>query len=119
MIRAIFEVASPSTSIQIAEAAADVAYRNARAQTDWVALGQEPEYVELQGQLSYVNLVNTLKYINLQAAGVYADPTPPDRWVNDFLATADSVLISFEKVPADVVALSDRQTFVFFKRPSV
>lgn len=115
MIRAIFEVASPSPSIQIAEASADVSYKNVRAQTGWVALGLDPEYVELKGQLSYVNLLGELKYTNLQAANVYADPTPPDRWVNDIQITVDSVFITFEKVPADIVTTSDRRTFVFFK----
>lgn len=116
MIRAIFEVASPRPSIQIAEAAADVAYRNVRAQTNWVALGQDPEYVELKGQLSYVNLVGELRYINLQAANVYADPTPPDRWVNDIQVTADSLAITFAKISADTVALLDAHVFATHKR---
>jgi hypothetical protein len=116
MIRAIFEVASPSPSIQIAEAAADVSYRNVRAQTGWVALGLDPEYVELKGQLSYVNLLGELKYTNLQAANVYADPTPPDRWVNDIQVTADSLAITFAKISADTVALLDAHVFATHKR---
>jgi hypothetical protein len=118
MIRAIFEVANPGATIEVSDVAADVRYRYAEAQTDWVALSGDIEYVNMQGSLEYVNLVGQLRYVNLQAANVYADPTPPDRWVNDFQVTADQLLIIFEKAAADSASAVDAHRVSTHKRPS-
>jgi hypothetical protein len=118
MIRAIFEVASPGATIQVSEASADTRYQYAEAQTDWVALSGDIQYVNMQSGLEYVNLIGQLRYVNLQAANVYADPTPPDRWVNDFQVTADQLLIVFEKALSDSASTADSQVISFRKRPS-
>lgn len=107
MIRAIFEVAAPKPSVQVTELGAETRYRYAESQTEWVSLGAPVEYVEANAEVRFRNLVGDLRYINLQAANVYADPTPPDRWVNDFQLLADQLDIVFVKVLSDAATALD------------
>jgi|694.fasta_scaffold12444_3 hypothetical protein len=114
MIRVVLDIPKAAPDVEFQKLRTEPLHVYARATTQYVNLRDSADYVNLKNTVTFVNAYALSSYVQLAAANVFADPTPPDRWVNDTIQVpADQAFLIFDKNLVDAVNALDASTLDF------
>lgn len=116
MLRVVLDIPKAASETEFQKLRTEPLHIYARSVTEFVELRDTLDYVDLKSTLAYINANAITQFVKLEAANVFADPTPPDRWVNDTIqVTGDSVVFVFSKGVSEVLYATDVPRLFFGK----